>query len=315
MLSSAAASGPCVVGVGHASIDHVFEVQALPGAPLKVPARAYRMQVGGMTANAVVAAARLGARARILAPIGDDGWADAFRAHFERQGVDAQGLQVVPGAQSSVAAVVVDAGGQRLIIGHRGDAVLHAPALAADALRGADVLLTDPRCPLWCRSALEQARARGITSVLDADVAPQEDLRALVPLADWAVFSEPGLRAFAGEAASLEAGLEAALASGAGQAVVTLGERGLAWLPGRGALQRMPAFEVAPVVDTTSAGDVFHAALGCALAAGQVPGEALRFAAVAAALKCTRPGGALASPALAQVQAALERCEAPVRPA
>lgn len=298
---SPAASTPCVVGVGHASIDHVFEVRALPDAALKVSAQAYRTQVGGMTANAVVAASRLGARTRIVAPVGDDGWADTFRAHFAREGVDAQGLVVVAGAQSSVAAVLVDAAGQRLIVGHRGDAVLLAPALAGDALAGADVLLTDPRCPAWCRSALEQARARGVTSVLDADVAPPEDLRALVCLADWAVFSEPGLQAFAGDGVAPEAGLQAALAAGARQAVVTLGERGLLWLSPGGALQHLAAFPVAPVVDTTSAGDVFHAALGCALGRGLAPQEALRFAAVAAALKCTRHGGALAAPTLEQV--------------
>jgi sulfofructose kinase len=69
----------------------------------------------------------------------------------------------------------------------------------------------------------------------------------------------------------------------------------------------MPAFEVAPVVDTTSAGDVFHAALGYALGSGQAPVQALQFAAAAAALKCTRAGGALAAPTLQQVQAALGR--------
>lgn len=303
--TSPAASRPCVVGVGHASIDHFFEVQALPVAPVKVPAQAYRVQVGGMTANATVAAARLGARARIVAPIGDDGWGDAFRVHFLRQGVDAHGLAVVPGAQSSVAAVVVDAAGQRLIIGYRGDAVLRVPALADDALAGADVLLTDPRCPSWCRSALGLARARGITSVLDADVAPPEDLRAAVSLADWAVFSEPGLQAFAGEGCTLDEGLKAAIEAGARHAVVTLGERGLLWLPGRGALQRMPAFAVPKVVDTTGAGDVFHAALGCALGRGLPSAEALRFASAAAALKCTRGGGALAAPTLEEVQARL----------
>ena len=302
-----AAGRPCVIGVGHASIDHVFEVQALPLAPVKVSAQAYRVQVGGMTANAAVAAARLGARARIVAPVGDDGWVDAFRLHFMRHGVDAHGLVAVPGAQSSVAAVVVDATGQRLIIGHRGDALTRAPAWDASALDGADVLLTDPRCPAWCRGALEAARARGITSVLDADVAPPEDLRQMVPLAHWAVFSEPGLQAFAGVGRTLEEGLRAALAAGARQAVVTLGERGLLWLPARGALQHIPAFEVPQVVDTTGAGDVFHAALGHALGRELPSAEALRFAAAAAALKCTRPGGALAAPTLEEVEARLRQ--------
>lgn len=283
----------------------MFEVQALPAAPLKVPAHAYRVQVGGMTANAVVAAARLGARARILAPVGDDGSLGAFRAHFEREGVDASGLLVVPGAQSSVAAVVVDATGQRLIIGHRGDALSRVPELPAAALDGADVLLTDPRCPAWCVRALEVARARGVLSVLDADVAPAQDLRQAVSLAAWAVFSEPGLQAFSGPGCTHEDALRAALAAGARHAVVTLGERGLLWLEGPGVPQAVPAFAVPQVVDTTSAGDVFHAALGCALARGQGALASLRFAAAAAALKCTRGGGVLAAPTLEQVQAAL----------
>lgn len=296
---------PRVVGVGHASIDHVFEVEAIPSSPVKVPARAYRVQVGGMTANAAVAAARLGAQVRIVAPVGDDGWADTFRAHFRRLGVDADGLVVVPGAQTSVAAVVVDASGQRLIVGRRGDAVAHAPALPDAVLDDADVLLTDPRCPAWCLRALQQARSRGLTSVLDADVAPAEDLRAAVPLAQWAVFSEPGLQAFAGPGRSPEEGLRAALDSGAGHAVVTQGERGLLWLPAGGAAVHLAATEVPQVVDTTAAGDVFHAALGCALGRGLPPQRALRFASAAAALKCTRPGGVLAAPTLEEVEARL----------
>jgi sulfofructose kinase len=147
--------------------------------------------------------------------------------------------------------------------------------------------------------------------VLDADVAPPEDLRAAVPLAQWAVFSEPGLQAFAGTGSTLDEGLKAAIDAGARHAVVTLGERGLLWLPGRGALQRMRAFAVPQVVDTTAAGDVFHAALGCALGRGLPSAEALRFAAVAAALKCERPGGALAAPTLEEVQARLQPFKKP----
>lgn len=298
-------SRPRVVGVGHACIDHVFEVEAIPVSPVKVPARDYRAQVGGMTANAAVAAARLGANVRIVAPVGDDGWVDTFRAHFEGLGVDASGLVVVAGAQNSVAAVLVDASGQRLIVSRRGDAVLHAPALPVGALGDADVLLTDPRCPAWCLSALRQARERGLVSVLDADAAPTEDLRAAVPLAQWAVFSEPGLQAYAGPGSSPEQGLQAALESGAAHAVVTQGERGLLWLAAGGTPMHLPAVEVGHVVDTTAAGDVFHAALGCALGRGLPPQRALRLAAVAAALKCTRPGGVLAAPSLEEVEARL----------
>ena len=52
----------------------------------------------------------------------------------------------------------------------------------------------------------------------------------------------------------------------------------------------MPAFAV-EVVDTTGAGDVFHGAFALALAEGRTEDHALRFAAAAAAVKCTRRGG------------------------
>ena len=61
-----------ILGVGHAAWDHQFSVETFPPKPTKTPAQAYLSGVGGMTANACVAAARLGARVRIASPVGDD---------------------------------------------------------------------------------------------------------------------------------------------------------------------------------------------------------------------------------------------------
>lgn len=294
-----------IVGVGHASIDHVFEVDALPGSARKVPARDYRRVVGGMTANAIVASARLGAHTALASPVGDDGLAEFLRVRLQAEGVDASGLCVVSGAHSSVSAVIVDAAGQRLIVGRRGDAVTHPPPLDERVLDGADLLLTDPRCLPWCEAALRAARRRGLPSVLDADVAPPDDLRAVVGLASWAVFSEPGLEAFAQPGQAAADALLGAIAAGAQHAVVTLGERGLLWQPAGEALCRLQAVPVPKVVDTTAAGDVFHGALGVALASGRSPRQALHFAAAAAALKCTRSGGVLGAPTRPEVEALL----------
>ena len=51
-------------------------------------------------------------------------------------------------------------------------------------------------------AALGWARAHGIPTMLDGDVAPREVLARLVPLADFAVFSDAGLLAYT--AASLK---------------------------------------------------------------------------------------------------------------
>lgn len=295
-----------LVGVGHVAMDWVFGLPALPTRAGKWAADSRLRTVGGMTANALVAAARLGAATELIAPVGHDDIADAFAAHFDQQGVGHRHLLRVPGAASSVSVVIVDHRGERLIVNHRGDALTRAPALGGGALAVldlADLLLTDPRCPAWAEQALRRMRQAGRPSVLDADVAPAEVLQALVPLADWAVFSEAGAQAYA--PGPVPQVLARALAAGARVAVVTEGERGLRWQRAGQPMHQLPAFAVAPVVDTTAAGDVFHGALGVALAEGLDDVAALRFAAAAAALKCTAGPGVLGAPGRPAVQALL----------
>jgi sugar/nucleoside kinase (ribokinase family) len=61
------------------------------------------------------------------------------------------------------------------------------------------------------------------------------------------------------------------------------------------------------VVDTLAAGDVFHGAFALALVEGRDAEEALRFAAAAASLKCSRFGGSAAAPVRREVDALLGR--------
>jgi sugar/nucleoside kinase (ribokinase family) len=59
-------------------------------------------------------------------------------------------------------------------------------------------------------------------------------------------------------------------------------------------------------VDTTGCGDVFHGAYASALARGLSLAERVRFAAAAAALKATRPGGQAGIPTRPEVEAFLQ---------
>jgi sulfofructose kinase len=93
----------------------------------------------------------------------------------------------------------------------------------------------------------------------------------------------------------------------------TRGPQGTIWLNERGELEETPAFPV-HTVDTLGAGDVFHGAFALAITEKQDLREALRFASAAAALKCSRFGGALASPQRTEVEALLGHGQG-VRPA
>jgi len=68
-------------------------------------------------------------------------------------------------------------------------------------------------------------------------------------------------------------------------------------------------------VDTLGAGDVFHGAFALAITENQDIPSALQFASAAAALKCTRFGGAFAAPQRAEVEELLSHSQtaAPAR--
>jgi sugar/nucleoside kinase (ribokinase family) len=90
---------------------------------------------------------------------------------------------------------------------------------------------------------------------------------------------------------------------------VTNGAGGMTWLEG-GQARHMGAFPIA-AVDTLGAGDVFHGAFTLAIAEGQPIKAAMRFSAAAAALKCTRHGGAFGSPQRIEVEAFLAESVTP----
>lgn len=292
-----------VICVGHSALDRVFTVDAWPQASAKVAAKAYAEIGGGMAANAAVAVARLGGEAHFWGPAGEDSVAEVMSAQLQAAGVDVRGLRRFAGLYSSTSAILIGARGERLIVSYRGTA-LEAPAgwLRLDQIGTACALLADVRWPQGAIAALRAARRCGIPSVIDADTAESATLQALAGEAEYAVFSEPGLACFAG-AGDIEGGLRRALALGARFAAVTQGERGVFWIEAGQpeGLRHLPAFAV-PVVDTLAAGDVFHGAFALELARGQAPADALRFAAAAAAIKCTRPGGRSGSPSRDEVE-------------
>jgi len=289
--------------VGHATLDHVFEVDALPTRPTKTPARSHRQGTGGMGFNAAIAAARLGATVRMVGRVGDEPAVQLLRERLRAEGIEDRALECVPGATTSVSAIVVDARGERQIFNHRGDAIVRAHPLDPRVLEGADLVLVDPRWADGAADALRWAREHGVMAVLDVDVAPAVDLQRLVPLAPWAVFSAPGLAAYAPGLAP-RAALERALSCGCDVAMVTRGAQPVWWLRRGRSLQRHPVPRV-EAIDTTGAGDVFHAALALALAEGRADRAAVAFAATAAALKCLAGPGVLGAPERHAVERAL----------
>jgi sulfofructose kinase len=194
----------------------------------------------------------------------------------------------------------VDESGERTIVNHTPTALFaNGDTSAAAELGTADAVLVDVRWPAGAVAALESARRSGIPGVFDFDRPMDTRGDELLALATHVAFSQTALAATA-DTDDPGTGLRRIALQTDAWLAVTVGANGVYWLDG-GDMDHLPAFPV-EVVDTVGAGDVFHGALALAIAEGHEPAEAVRFAAAAAALKCTRPGGRAGTPARNEVE-------------
>jgi sugar/nucleoside kinase (ribokinase family) len=137
--------------------------------------------------------------------------------------------------------------------------------------------------------------------VIDADKATVEN-DPLLALGTHVIFSGECLRLTTGTD-DLATGLRRVAQFTDTFLAVTNGPLPVLWRD-NGTIRDMPVFPVA-AVDTLGAGDVLHGAFALALAEGSAIPDAMRFAAAAAGLKCTRFGGSTGAPHRAEVEALL----------
>jgi sulfofructose kinase len=292
---AARASKTRVICLGLSALDQIWRVPAFfSGGSQKIRSLEYATMGGGMAATAAVTVARLGGIAAFCGRGGDDAAGREMHRALSQEGVDVSQFRLFSAGQSSVSGILVDATGERQIVNFRGKFPEAADWLGLGEVGAASAVLADPRWLAGAVALFEAARAKTVPTILDADVADADVFETLLPLTDHAVFSEPALSAFAGsvddEALARVAGY------GCRVAAVTRGSNGAAWLENKVA-HHQPAYAVG-TVDTTGAGDVFHGAYAFAIGARLQPADAMAFAAAAAALKCTRPGGRAGIPTL-----------------
>ena len=288
-------------------LDEVFQVDRFPRPDEKIQAQSFFIVNGGCAANAAVAVVRLGGRAALAGPLGDDANGERVLAALAREEVDCSGCQRLAGTPTAVSAIFLDPHGERMIVTHCDDRLAAArPINPARLVASADAVLADNRFPEFVQPICEAARAHGLMVVLDAD-RPTQICDELFRIATHVVFSSECLRATTGRD-DLAAGLAAVAATTSAFLAVTHGPNDVLWREGA-AMRQSPVFAV-DAVDTLGAGDVFHGAFTLALAQGRTLAAAIRFAAAAAGLKCARLGGSRGAPRRGEVEALLARAPA-----
>ncbi|MEO8604121.1 MAG: PfkB family carbohydrate kinase [bacterium] len=289
-----------VVGFGFNTLDHVCVAARPLAADGKQRLDAYAALPGGQVPTALVALQRWGLRTAYVGPFGDDAGGALQRQSLADAGVYLGGARTRAGVASQTSVIVVDTvSGARSVLWQRPAGLgLATDELDRGVLTSGRALLLDADDIDTALLAAEWARRAGALVMLDVDE-PGPRTPALLGLSDVAIVSARFAQQHSG-AADLRTALRRMAAAGPRLVAATLGAGG-ALAVADGALVYVPAFRVA-VVDTTSAGDCFHAGCLYGLLQGWDAARALRFAAAAAALTCTRLGGRTSVPELAAVE-------------
>jgi sulfofructose kinase len=276
-----------LVGVGLNATDTVIPLASYPTRGSKIEFSAADLMPGGQVASTVVACQNWGMRTRYVGSLGDDSAAALHRKAFDDAGVETQ-IITTSGCASRQSLVLVDGGGERTVLWRKDVRLdLRPTDLKREWIVNARALHVDGYDTAVATMAAGWARAAGIPVIADLDEL-YPGVEGLLENIDYLIVS----RDFPCRLMD-EPNLEKALQQmqrryGALLSAATLGEEGvLAWNGKQ--FHHTQAYRV-PVVDTTGAGDIFHAGFIYGLFQEWPLERQLDFACAAAALNCMSVG-------------------------
>jgi sulfofructose kinase len=277
-----------ILGIGENATDTVLQLSQFPALGSKLEMLGAQIMPGGQVATALIACQRWGLRTHYVGVVGDDHAADLHRRELRRAGVHSD-LAQVPRTLSQMSFILIDtSSGERTIVWRR-DPRLTVPTafLQRRWVTSARLLHVDGHDPATTSVAASWARASGIPVVADLDHMTPGLLR-LLPFVDFPVTSKEFPVDATGEKNLLKALPQLQRKYGSRAVCATIGVDGaLAWDGSR--FWYAPSYKVR-VVDTTGAGDLFHAAFSYGILHRWDLQRILDFACAAAGLNCESLG-------------------------
>jgi 2-dehydro-3-deoxygluconokinase len=278
-----------IVAIGEAMVE--FN-QTTPGEPT------FLQGFGGDTSNAIIAAARAGARCSYVTAVGDDSFGHSLLQLWREAHIDIAQAAIDKVAPTGVYFVTHGPAGHEFSYRRAGSAAarMTLSAVQRDAIASSKILhlsgislAISPHARAQCMEALRVAKAAGAQISFDSNLRLKlwslADARAVMQevIAQTDIFlpSLDDVMALSGLQAP-QAMVQWSHALGAKTVVLKLGAKGVL-VSHQGALSRIPALRV-QAVDATGAGDCFAGNLLARMCLGDSVPQAARYANAAAAL-------------------------------
>jgi len=288
-----------VVGMGLNSVDFLCVVPEFPTLNSKMEMLQFSKQGGGQVATAMVALRRWGVKAKYIGKVGGDELGQFSLRSIRQEGVDVSSVITEPNATNQYATIIVDRStGDRTILWNRDDRLMYREGeVREEEICSGKLLHLDGHDIHAAIRSASWAKEEGISTVVDLDkVEPLTP--ELIKKIDFVITSSRFPALFTG-ISDREKALVEMQRQTPGFLCATLGREGAMALVD-GEILYVKGFEV-NAVDTTGAGDVFHAGFIYGLLQNWEVREILRFANGAAALKCGDLGGRKGIPTLEEI--------------
>ncbi|HSR51600.1 MAG TPA: carbohydrate kinase family protein [Acidobacteriota bacterium] len=294
-----------VVSLGMNAVDWICRLPVYPPHNSKIKLDELLKLGGGPAATAGALCGRWGLGTKYVGRVGDDDVGRFSLADLRSEPMDCSDVEVIEGADSQLAVILVDRpSGERTVLWQRDPRLDYHPGqLRPQQITCGQVLHMDGNELPARAEAARWAQAAGMPVCLDID-RPGPGDRELLQSVDFALPTEAFVKRFASTDDWRE-GLMAVKDACPGWVGCTRGRQGVA-VAWENRIVEVPSFDIRPL-ESTGAGDVFHGAFVYSLfQSGWSLRRKLRFSCAAGALSCTRVGARGGIPPLQEVLQLLE---------
>jgi sulfofructose kinase len=303
-----------IIGIGALAVDDLIYLDHYPQLNEKMAITTKQRQGGGLTATALVAAARQGSKSAYCGRLGDDELSLYSLQEFQREGVDISPVQHWDGANPYHAIILVDipSASRVILFNSQGVQEPDSSVVTEDLIIGTRILFIDYTAYNAGLLAASFAHAHGIPVIADIESAILPDLNSFLSAIDHLIVGIDTARAITHQLTT-ESMAQALSNPQRAASVVTDGVNGCWYSEYGGPVYHFPAYKVT-VVDTTGCGDVFHGAYAAAMARGENVRRSIQIASASAAIKAQCCGGRDGIPDLPTVENFIKEYESSPHP-
>ncbi len=283
-----------IAGLGEVVVDWVMEIPTYPRPDEKVDAISESIFAGGVTANYLVAIARLGGKCGFIGAVGEDNYGDFLINDFISEGVDVQCTFHKKGKKTPVNFIFVTEGEKTIIQSpYMKETRLNISDLNEDYISRAKVLHTTIIHQDLTEKAIKIAQNNDVK--ISIDLEPQvalrgwQELKEILLDSDVLIPNKEGAKIIT-KTTNIEEAAKILIKKGIPIVIITMGYEG-ALITTKKKQSKIPAFKVNKVIDTTGAGDAFNGAFSVAYWLKNLSLEdSCKYANAAAALKIQKLG-------------------------